>query len=173
MARCYNYADCFEEASPGSLWGPKCRAAQATIHGERHAPKAAAAQAAVVRINAEDAAATLVECEGRCGKLVSNARRMQTQDVEQLRRTIQRKLMTGEVQVDGGAVLDSFQAYCRAIELTAPHRLQQARNRCDDCQAKSMADSVIFLGDSPSAPAAAPMKGEEHGQQGEASRPDE
>jgi hypothetical protein len=149
VARCYNYVDCFEEADPGSLWGPKCRAANALVREERAGERMAQTQAAVARWTAEDAARLEVECEGRCGKLVPNARRRQVEQVEVLRRQVQRKLMTGQVQVDGGPVTDSLAAYCRAIELTAPHRLQQARNLCDICLAKRMEDAVIFLGDGP------------------------
>jgi hypothetical protein len=46
-------------------------------------------------------------------------------------------------------VTDSFAAYCRAIELTSPHRLQQARNLCDTCLTARMEDAAIFLGDAP------------------------
>ena len=150
MARCYNYADgCFQEAAAGSLWCNHCRAEQALVHEQRAGEKTARIQAETARLVAEDAARVEVECEGRCGRLVPNARRRQAEDVEQLRRRVQRKLMTGQVQVDGGPVTDSFAAYCRAIELTAPHRLQQARNLCDACLKARMEDAAIFLGDAP------------------------
>jgi hypothetical protein len=149
MARCYDYVECFQEAPPGSLWCDGCRARRALVHEQRAGEKTARIQAETARINAEDAAAVVVECEGRCGRWVPNARRRQQEDVEQLRRQVQRKLMTGQVQVDGGPVTDSFAAYCRAIELTSPHRLQQARNLCDTCLTARMEDAAIFLGDAP------------------------
>jgi len=170
LARCYDYADCFQDAPPGSLWCDHCRAERAKIHERLTEEKVALVTASIRAYNEEQAARTEVECEGRCGRLVPNARRRQAEDVEQLRRQVQRKLMTGQVQVDGGPVTDSFAAYCRAIELTAPHRLQQARNLCDDCLQAKMKDAVIFLGEHPSAPAAAPMKGEDDGEPVEAAR---
>lgn len=149
MARCYDYAECFQDAPAGSLWCDHCRARRALVHEEKAAVKVALAEASTAVYNAEQAARVVVECEGRCGRLVPDARRRQQRDVEQLRRQVQRRLMTGQVQVDGGPVTDSFAAYCRSIELTAPHRLQQARNLCDDCLQARMEDAVIFLGDAP------------------------
>jgi len=149
MARCYNYVECFQDAPAGSLWCDHCRAERALVHEQRAGEKTARIHAETARLVAEDAARVEVECEGRCGKLVPNARRRQAEQVEQLRRQVQRKLMTGQVQVDGGPVTDSFAAYCRAIELTAPHRLQQARNLCDNCLQARMEDAAIFLGDAP------------------------
>lgn len=160
MARCYNYAECFHEAAVGSLWCDPCRAAQALVREERAAERMTQTKAARAAWTAEAEARTEVECEGRCGRMVPDARRRQTENVERLRRQVQRKLMTGRIQIDGGPTLDSFAAYCRAIELTAPHRLQQARNLCDACLKARMEDSVIFLGDSPSGTAATPMNGE-------------
>jgi hypothetical protein len=138
------FCGCGQPADAHSLWRGACKAARDAERAAKHAGLHAERTALLEAEERERKARPLVDCE-RCGEPNSAvATWVQAEQVEAERQRIQAELAAGRVRVDGQA-LTGKEGYLRSIELTAPHRLQQARPWCQGCQAALHEDWKEFL----------------------------